>query len=195
MTNALATTAPRHRRLTEATDAQHEHLHTVVASLAPFESRENFARFVTVQYIFQRQIEPLYHWPVLEGLLPDLPARSRRAAAAADLADLGRALPDVESDLAATLRWPAAIGWLYVSEGSNLGAAILLKRAQALGLDATHGARHLAPHSQGRGQHWKCFVEAIDGLPLSPEEDEELMGGARNAFQRFGVLLEQVRGT
>jgi heme oxygenase len=195
MIHTATAAAPRHQRLSDATDALHEHLHGVVASLAPFDSRENFARFATVQYIFQREIEPLYSRPALQALLPDLQTRSRRSAVAADLADLGRPLPSVEDGLAATLGEPAGIGWLFVSEGSTLGAAMLLKRAQTLGLTETFGARHLAPDPAGRGKHWKRFVEALDGLALDEEDESELIEGARNAFLHFGKLLEQARGT
>jgi heme oxygenase (biliverdin-IX-beta and delta-forming) len=184
---------PRHIRLSGATDALHEHLHTVVASIAPFDSRENYARFVEVQYIFHREVEPLYRRPALQVLLPDLDTRSRRAAAAADLQDLGRSLPSVEAGLAETLSVPQAIGWLFVAEGSTLGAAILLKRVQSLGLSESFGARHMAPHPSGRAKLWKRFVDALDGLQLSEEDDAELIGGARMAFQHFGELLTRER--
>ena len=193
MNQTATAAAPRHQRLSDATDALHEHLHGVVASLAPFDSRDNFARFAAVQYIFQCEIEPLYARPALQALLPDLQSRSRRSAVAADLADLGRSLPSVEDGLAATLDVPAAIGWLFVSEGSTLGAAMLLKRAQALGLTETFGARHLAPDPAGRGKHWKRFVDALDGLELDDGDDAGLIEGARSAFLHFGTLLEQAR--
>jgi len=194
MSTPAMTIEPRHHRLTRATDTLHEHLHILVASLAPFESRENYARFVSAQYIFQREIEPLYQRPALQALLPDLPERSRRAAAAADLTDLGQALPQVEPDIADVLNVPHAVGWMFVAEGSTLGAAVLLKRVRPLGLNESFGARHLAPHPIGRAKHWKRFSDALDALELSEEDDAEVISGARAAFEHFGDLLTRVRG-
>ena len=77
---------------------------------------------------------------------------------------------------------PTALGWLYVAEGSNLGAAFLLKWAAALGLNETHGARHLAASPEGRARHWRSFTEALDGIELTQAEEGRVADGAREAF-------------
>ena len=191
LTVAEPALAPRHERLSAATDALHEHLHTVVGGIAPFESRENFGRFAAAQYQFQREIEALYQRPALQALLPELPSRSRRNAAEADLADLGVALPQPDLSRTAGLSDAEAIGWLYVSEGSTLGAAMLFKKAQLLGLNESFGARHLAASPEGRARHWKQFVSALDALDLADESDAQLMAGGVAAFKRFGEILQQ----
>ncbi len=179
----------RSARLSQATDALHEHLHTVVSAARPFESRERFGIWVAVQYRFQREIEPLYRLPALEQWLPELAARSRENAAVADLADLGVPVPEVEAGRLAGLTPVQALGWLFVSEGSTLGAAILFKKAQGLGLDENFGARHLAAAPEGRARHWKQFVSVVDTLDLSAEQELELQDAALSAFRRFDELL------
>lgn len=186
-----APTAPRHLRLSAATDAQHEELHGIVAALAPFESRENFARFVAVQYRFQSEIESLYRRPELQALLPGLADSSRKAATIADLADLGMTAAPVDADRAAALGFAEALGWLFVSEGSTLGAAVLLKRAQTLGLSENFGARHLAGAPEGRARHWRSFVSMLDALRLDETEEVAVIRGAQSAFSRFRELLRQ----
>ena len=119
----------------------------------------------------------------------DLAARSRLGAVAAGLADLGIVPPQAEGGSVATVGDHAALGWLFVSEGSTLGAAILLKRAEALGLSDTFGARYLAAAPEGRARHWKAFVEALDGLDLTPAQDAEVTAGADAAFRRFAALI------
>jgi heme oxygenase len=192
MINA-ATTGPRHRRLGAAIDNQHENLHMLVASLAPFESRENFARLVEVQYRFQYLIEPLYRRSSLQAVLPDLPVRCRRAAATADLADLGRSVPWFVEEWADSFTLPHALGWLFVSGGSTLGAAVLLQRAEPLGLSETFGARHLAAGPMGLARHWKRFVDALDAVPLCEAHEADVIGGARAAFGYFGELIVRAR--
>ncbi len=87
---------------------------------------------------------------------------------------------------------PTALGWLYVSEGSNLGAAILSREAVKLGLSDSFGARHLSAHPEGRGSHWQRFIAALDALELSEEEDRRVIEGANAAFGRVQSLAETV---
>lgn len=185
MNTATATDAARSARLSAATDAFHQHLHTLVAAASPFDDRERYGRFAAVQYQFQTEIEPLYQRDSLQALIPDLAARSRCAAVATDLADLGVPLPPTHAAASAAIGDHTALGWLFVSEGSTLGAAMLFKRAQALGLSENFGARYLAAAPEGRARHWKQFVEALDGLELSDEADAQVIAGADAAFRRF----------
>src|SRR6218665_2907376 len=157
----------RSARLSKATDGLHEHLHTVVSSARPFESVERFGTWVSVHYRFQREIEALYRLPVLQEWLPGMAERSRLDAAETDLADLGVTLPTVDATRLAGTGPIAALGWLFVSEGSTLGGAMLFKRAQVLGLSESYGARHLAAPPKGRARHWKEFVRVVDELPLN----------------------------
>ena len=178
-------------RLRTSTAALHEKLDKLVMSEKPFENRENYGRFVIAQYLFQRDIESLYDEPRLLTMIPDLPSRPRLAAAAADLQDLGITIPEEAGAPAAdTLGLGAGLGWLYVSEGSKLGAAFLFKEAgQKLGLSETLGARNLAAPEGGRGAAWKRFVHVLDNNTLTDDEKEHVVDGARDAFERFAQLL------
>ena len=64
------------------------------------------------------------------------------------------------------------------------------RRAVALELSETFGARHLGEPAGGRAEGWKSFVKTLDGLQLSAEEEADLDKGAVAAFERFTVLLE-----
>ena len=87
-----------------------------------------------------------------------------------------------------------AIGWLYCAEGSNLGAAFLFKHAQKLEYTGEFGARHLAPHPNGRGKHWRAFVEHLNALNLTPEAEAEAIQGACEAFAFYKVILRETFG-
>ena len=181
----------RSQRLNQVTNEPHSKLDALVKAHAPFETQANFARFVVAQYLFQSELVALYNDAELTAVVPDLPARCRAEAAKADLADLDTEVP---APVAGALQNPTkaqAMGWLFVSEGSKLGAAFLLKRAVGLGLSETLGARHLGEPAGGRTQGWKNFVKTLDELELSAQEEAELDKGAIDAFNRFTVLLEQ----
>lgn len=181
----------RSQRLNQITNEPHTKLDALVKAHAPFETQANFARFVVAQYLFQSELVALYNDPELIQLVPDLAERCRAEAAKLDLADLETAVP---APVAGAVQNPSktqALGWLFVSEGSKLGAAFLIKRAVGLGLSETFGARHLGEPAGGRAEGWKSFTRTLDGLELSAEEEAAAEKGAVDAFVRFTVLLEQ----
>ena len=75
-----------------------------------------------------------------------------------------------------------------------MGAAFLFKHAQKLDYNGEHGARHLAPHPNGRGKHWRAFVEHLNALDLSPEAEAEAIQGAKDAFAFYKVVLRETFG-
>ncbi|RYX94349.1 MAG: biliverdin-producing heme oxygenase [Comamonadaceae bacterium] len=179
------------QRLRDETSAQHERMHQLMGQGDPFASREAYARFVDAQYLFQRDVEHLFNDPAVKAAVPDLEARGREAASLADLADLNAAAT-VDALASEGVTMPAALGWLYVSEGSTLGAAFLFKEAKArLGLDENFGARNLAAYPEGRAIAWKRFVASLDTGGYTAEEQDAVIAGANAAYDRFGDLLAQ----
>lgn len=186
----------RAKRLKEATHGTHDRLDKSITGHNPFESRERYALFVKVQHQFHREIDALYANPVLDKLLPDLAGRRRFDLIEQDLADLGMDAPVSDAPPAfasnADVDLPTALGWLYVAEGSNLGAAFLLKEAKKIGLSETLGARHLAAAPEGRGLHWKTFTAALDEVNLSDAEEERVIAAAHAAFARVQGSVDEV---
>ncbi len=192
MMNPLSTTpALLSARLKDETATLHEQMHALMAQAQPFASRAQYVRFVAAQYHFQRDVEHLFEDPAIQAAVPDLQVRGREAAALADLADLDAA-PGDAAIATGKVAMPAALGWLYVSEGSTLGAAFLLKEVKdKLGLSETFGARNLAAYPEGRAVVWRRFVSFLDAPGLSAQEQDAVVAGARAAFERFGVLLKR----
>ncbi|WP_423358210.1 biliverdin-producing heme oxygenase [Pseudomonas citronellolis] len=186
----LEAPALRSQRLNLATHAPHQRLDAAVKAHDPFASRENFTPFVVAQYLFQSELQALYQDAELGAIFPDLPERCRAQQAKADLADLGAQVPAPVAGALANPSRAQALGWLFVSEGSKLGAAFLIKRVAALGLDENFGARHLGEPAGGRAEGWKRFTRTLDGLDLSAEEERAAEAGALAAFERFGALLQ-----
>jgi len=182
----------RCQRLKLASSRDHDTVDTLVMAARPFADRERYARFLHVQHAFHGSLLGLYQDATLNRWLPGLAQLSRFAAVQADMTDLGLGVPPVPAQVA--VEAPEALGWLYCSEGSNLGAAFLFKQTQQLGLDATFGARHLAAHPQGRALHWRAFVEQVDGQVLSEEEEAQAVRGAIAAFDGYRAHMRQVFG-
>lgn len=82
---------------------------------------------------------------------------------------------------------------MYVSEGSTLGAAILLNGAKnGYSLSELFGARNLAEYPEGRLMYWGNFVEKLNKLDISDEEEQFIIDGAFSAFKYFGGMLENL---
>ena len=178
---------PRSKRLKAHTSSTHESLDQRIMAGHPFATRVNFAKFLNVQYLFNRDIDALYGDARLQALFPGLAKRRSTGLIETDLADLGLQPPQPAEPPAITadaVDVPAALGWLYVSEGSNLGAAVLRKEAAKLGLSDDHGARHLAPAADGPAAHWRLFTAALDAIDLTQAEEERAIAGAQAAFAR-----------
>ena len=188
-------TSLRSQRLNQITHAPHARLDQLVKAHAPFATQANFARFVVAQYLFQSELVSLYNDPELIAIFPDLAERCRAEAAKADLADLDTEVPAPVAGAVDNPSKAQALGWLFVSEGSKLGAAFLIKRALGLGLSETFGARHLGEPAGGRAEGWKRFTKSLDGLELNAAEEAAAQQGAIDAFVRFTVLLEQAYAT
>ena len=179
-------------RLKTETAQQHERMHELMEQGNPFADRGSYARFVAAQYLFQRDVEHLFQDAAVKAAVPDLEARGRQEASLADLADLGAELPQGALGSEA-VGMPEALGWLYVSEGSTLGAAFLFKEARdRLGLSETFGARNLAAYPQGRALAWRAFVASLDAPALGDAAiQDKVIAGANAAYDRFGSLLER----
>ena len=186
----------RVKRLKAATRGAHGDLDSFIMASKPFESRENFGKFVETQYLFHRDLDAFFSNATLDGLLPDLKGRRRLSMIEQDLSDLGLAIPETAAprfSAETPFDLPEAMGWLYVVEGSNLGAAFLLKDAAKLGLGEEFGARHLAGAPEGRGLHWRTFTAALDEISLTVEE-EGVVAGAEAAFRAVHAYAQQRMG-
>lgn len=75
------------------------------------------------------------------------------------------------------------LGLLYVLEGSALGARLLVRRAETLGLSAAHGARHLTMQVRDPGR-WRRFLDLLES-----QEDIDPALAVRGAQSCFSAAL------
>lgn len=195
----LATPAEsRALRLRALTRETHERLDDSVMNAASFATRDGYARFAAIQYLFHRDIDALYTDPALRAVLPDLAERRRLPLLALDLADLGTSVPPADAPPVfaadAPVDLPTALGWLYVAEGSRMGAALLRKEVARLGLSDGFGARHLAPAPEGPAAHWRAFVAALDAVDLAAADEARVIAGATAAFAQVQANVDQRLG-
>ncbi|MBS7697794.1 MULTISPECIES: biliverdin-producing heme oxygenase [unclassified Chelatococcus] len=96
-----------------------------------------------------------------------------------DLRDLGLHADEPAAASAKISSEAELLGTLYVIIGSNLGAQILYKRADAIGLSENRGARHLSVQARGLND-WRAFTALLD--QVNPIDMEATIGAARAVF-------------
>ncbi len=115
-------------------------------------------------------------------LLPDWEERKRGDALLADLDALGAApgypvLAQVGGDA-------EQFGFLYVLEGSRLGAAVVLRATEAAGDPRMLRATRYLRHGEGR-RFWPSFLAQLETSPAVAHAPDEAIAGARAAFSLF----------
>ncbi|UXS01843.1 biliverdin-producing heme oxygenase [Agrobacterium tumefaciens] len=195
-TVALSIPGNRVSRLALHAEAGHCHLRRVLAAALPFRTRARYSAFLSVQYSFAGEVQPIYEHPLLHVLLPDVSWRSSLDLIVRDITDLspGGELPSI--DLAPSRcedDWPWLLGWLFVAEGISLYGPTLYREAVKLGLSPRHGARHLSGEPELRLQRWRAFVRAVNELALSGAEEGLLSAGTDRALGRLQALASEVR--
>lgn len=84
---------------------------------------------------------------------------------------------------------PAALGCLYVMEGSTLGGRVLLKRVNAkLGLDVGRGATFLHAYGELTGEMWRRFTACLRSIDDASSR-AVACAAARHTFAAFESRL------
>lgn len=183
---------PLNLYLKENCHTTHDSVDNLVMSVKPFDNLENYTRFLQLQAVFHKIVDGIYKDESLNQKIDDLATLARYEEVLKDLGDLQATTKAVTQTLPVP-KGKEALGWLYCAEGSNIGAAFLYKAAQnKLGLTGENGARHLAPHAEGRAKHWKDFCDQFNQIEVNADEREEVLKGALEAFSVYKSLLREI---
>ena len=130
-----------------------------------FASRETYVellrRYLGVFRPLERSMDGLPGW-MQERL--SWPERRKMVLLERDLAQMGaRSTAEDAPGMPCIADMDAALGVLYVVEGSCLGGQYLYRDLNArLGLDATSGASFLKGYGETTGSMWKAFLELLE---------------------------------
>jgi len=84
----------------------------------------------------------------------------------------------------------ALLGFLYVLEGSTLGATILRKHLMAMyDIDETCGLAYYWPYGNQVMPHWKQFKAQMNAAPIGTDQHDAIIEAARRAFRHIGAIL------
>lgn len=168
--------------LRSATAADHARVDALF-SAHDLSNARGYGDFLVAQARAHLPVEAALDAYGVEALLPDWPERRRAGALIADLGELSRALPEplplppfVDDDA-------AALGIVYVLEGSRLGGSLLNRSI------ADHLPRRFVG-SPARPGSWRNLLTLLDRALADPERLKRAEAAARATFARFADAAE-----
>lgn len=85
------------------------------------------------------------------------------------------------------------LGAHYVMEGSNNGGRFIAKGLRRLfRLEGDNGVRYFDPYGEEQRPRWAAFREAFNAFPLTPEQQDEVLAGAKQAFDDIAAMDQAV---
>ena len=100
-------------RLKEDTRNIHDSVDETVMSVRPFDSVENYIKFLNLQSVFHKIVDPIYKDPALNQSIENLASMTRYDAVLNDLKDLEQQPNTFKAKLPAPMG-AKAIGWLLL---------------------------------------------------------------------------------
>lgn len=180
-----------HALLREATAARHAAIDALLALRQPF-GVSHYTRVLQGFGAFLSAWEPSMAHALPAHWQPWFAASTRLHLVQRDLAALG--LPPMP--LPVTLATPdspaAALGSLYVLEGSALGGQFIAAAARRqLGFTPEHGAAYFHGCGSATAMRWREFLGRLDADLASPEARAQVVQAANATFD---VLTDLFRG-
>ena len=178
--------------LRSRTSDQHSLLEQTTASknlLCQQVTVADYAAYLTLLYGFLKGFDNIV-FPILQHSITSIDERRKTHLLVSDLNMLGidetniAVIPD-QFFAECYHSNAAALGGMYVMEGSVLGGALIYKHLQAtLGIDAIAGkAKYFTAYGHETGSRWKSFLQAFC-LASSGIEEEVII----SASKTFGIL-------
>lgn len=173
-----------HQELKDTTTPSHQALEKkMVGFIRNIRTEKDYVRFLKVMYGYYSALERQ-----IENYIPEPEILGRRKANHL-LNDLGyyhyedepvlcKELPPIHS-------YPAALGALYVMEGSTMGGSIIAKMIKGqLGTQEGDGFSFFNGYGENTKKMWDSFKQNFE-KPFASEERDELIEAANNTFKSF----------
>lgn len=172
-----------------ATEAVHLRLHAIPAFHALAEgriTRAEYAQLLRRKLGFHAALEArLGEVRGVDAFGIDLDARRRTHLLRADLTWLGASSEAAVAALPAFAGAAAALGGLYVAEGSTLGGRHLARALDGILPPGADGRRFLLGHGERHGEMWRACCAAIERCGADPAARAEMIAGAEATFAAF----------
>ena len=173
-------------RLRAAMRPHHEHIETIVDLMQPGLTTGTYRRFLERSYGFvsacERSLDHNNAPPKLE-----LPKRLKTPLLIADLEALGLSRDQIATlpepaHLPPITRWPDALGYCYVLEGSTLGGQVLSRHVSATLSMPSAALNFLRSYEREVGPMWKAMLGVLEAELAEDGAEEPITESARSTF-------------
>lgn len=175
--------------LKEATKDSHARAERkVMERLKTIKNEQDYAEFLKLFYTLFKGVEDAIY-PYLMKENPSLIADRRDASVILDdIHALGYHLEEDQPTLKIipVQSMEAAVGMLYVLEGSTLGGVYIVRMLQKLGIE--RGLSFFEGYGGRTQERWQYFKESIDKAIFSTAGQQEALQHAEEAFESFGNI-------
>jgi heme oxygenase len=162
----------------------HERVERALPLTDPALDRATYAGVLARFHAFHAALEPrIAAVPGLDALGLEMEGRRKLPLLERDLRELGRGaiagappVPEVGSVA-------AALGCMYVLEGSTLGGRVISRHLAALGIAPGSGGAYFSGYGERTGEMWRAFSDAIGSFAdANPGSVGEIAAAADATF-------------
>ena len=187
--------------LKEQTKSAHHELEKIfITQIRSLSSGHEYATLLQLLYGFYKPLEDRITLFIDRSLLPDYHKRRKsfnilndiRALTGTDPAD--SYIKESSHELPAISNHLHASGALYVLEGSTLGGAIICKMiGDKLQLKNYNGLSYFYSYGENIHAMWQTFKEIIDNMPVSKEDQPEIIKAANETFNGLKTWMKHAK--
>ena len=153
-----------------------------------------YQRYLLTMYKVVKGVE-LQVFEKIQDIIPDINKRRKSHLIVHDLLKTGLTPAAIDAVTPAGF-YPtdvaAALGMMYVVEGSTLGGRVIYKHVhKTLALDAESGASYFDGYGPETGSRWKSFIKALCEFAVTNQSEEEIISSAATTFSSIDQLLKE----
>ena len=176
-------------KIRESTKSAHLNLEKlVVQQLKSIKNEEDYAAFLNKFYAYFSQVERSIAPFINDNILPDHSDRRNSSYLKDDIESLGSILDSKPNVAVPKINTTvAAIGALYVMEGSIMGGRIIVQMLQKLGI--TKGLSFFSGYGSETGERWEVFTKVMNDTAKTEEQEDEAVETANETFKLFENLF------
>ena len=177
-------------QIRQATAANHEKLENqLIPFLHSMQAKDEYSLLLQSFYGYIYPVQEKINTYIDATIVPDINQRRNAALISNDLAGLGTGFTQTKSpELPAIDNHAAAMGALYVLEGSTLGGKMISKMiTDKLGSDTS--VAFFSGYGAETGPMWKKFIGYLEH-PSHKAGSEAILTAASETFRLFGTWLE-----
>lgn len=172
-------------RLKEETKKPHQELEKIVViKLKRIRSEADYAIFLNSFYNYFNTVEKTVAQYISKEVLNDYTERRNSSYLKADIEELGFQIkPSFDLPEPEITSLPAALGAMYVMEGSIMGGPVIVEMLKKHGI--VKGFSFFSGYGADTGKMWSTFLAVLNTNTASEDAQQIAINAAKETFSKF----------